>query len=192
AARAPSGSNTQPWQVQVITGERKHALSADILRHVANAGPAQPEYAYYPDAWFEPYQARRRELGFELYETLGIARHDKPARRRQELRNFSFFDAPVGLLISVDRRLGAGSFIDLGMFVQTFMLAARARGLHTCAQAAFAGYHAIIRQHVPLPTEQLLVCGIALGHEVHDASENTLQTPREAIPGFASFHGFGD
>ncbi|WP_442113575.1 nitroreductase [Pseudomonas sp. NUPR-001] len=192
AARAPSGSNTQPWQVQVVTGQRKQALCSDILRHVADAGAAQPEYAYYPEHWFEPYQARRRDVGFELYETLGIVRDDNAARRRQELRNFSFFDAPVGLLISLDRRLGAGSFLDLGMFVQTFMLAARARGLHTCAQAAFAGYHQVVRAHVPLPAEQLLVCGIALGHEVRDAAENSLKTPREALAGFASFHGFAD
>ncbi|TDF80740.1 nitroreductase [Pseudomonas sp. H9] len=192
AARAPSGSNTQPWQVHVITGERKQALCADILSHVASAHAPDAEYAYYPEHWFEPYQQRRREVGFELYETLGIERHDKVARRQQELRNFSFFDAPVGLLISLDRRLGAGSFLDLGMFLQTFMLAARARGLHTCAQAAFAGYHQVVRAHVQLPAEQLLVCGIALGHEVHDAAENTMKTPREAIEGFTSFHGFAD
>ena len=192
AARAPSGSNTQPWTVQVLSGERKQALCQDILSHVANRGTPQPEYTYYPERWFEPYQGRRREVGFGLYEALGIQRQDSAARRLQELRNFSFFDAPVGLLISLDRRLGTGSFIDIGMFVQTFMLAARARGLHTCAQAAFANYHDIVRQHVPLPAEQLLVCGIALGHEVHDAEENALTTPRESTQAFASFHGFAD
>jgi len=192
AARAPSGSNTQPWQVQVITGDRKQALCADIVRHAGTATPPQAEYSYYPEHWFEPYQARRRAVGFGLYETLGIQRQDKIARHQQELRNFSFFDAPVGLLISLDRRLGTGSFVDLGMFIQTFMLAARGRGLHTCAQAAFAGFHAIVRQHVALPEEQLLVCGIALGHEVDDALENTLKTPREGVAGFAAFLGFSD
>ena len=193
AARSPSGNNVQPWQVHVVTGDAKQALCADILR-AAREQPDEhaPEYRYYPDDWFEPYQGRRRAVGLELYEKLGIGRGDHAAREAQSLRNYLFFDAPVGLLISLDRRFNTGSFMDLGMFVQTIMLAARGQGLHTCAQAAFAWYHQVVRQHVPLGDEQLLVCGIALGHEDRDAAENGLETAREPVAGFASFHGFAE
>ncbi len=191
ASRAPSGNNIQPWQVQVVTGQAKDNLCADIMAAARNPeNAARAEYDYYPSQWFEPYLARRRETGFGLYETLGIQRHDLAARQQQELRNYLFFDAPVGLLISLDRRLNTGSYMDVGMFVQSILIAARAQGLHTCAQAAFAWYHDIVRQHLPLPDEHILVCGIALGHEDPDAPENNLQTRREPVSEFASFHGF--
>lgn len=191
ASRAPSGNNLQPWHVHVVAGDAKQALCADILEATAaQAGQYDPEYQYYPDNWFEPYQSRRRVSGFGLYEALGIARDDLQAREHQTLRNFHFFDAPVGLLISLDRRLSTGSYIDLGMFIQNIMLAARGQGLHTCPQAAFAWYHQVVRRHVPLADEDILVCGIALGHEDRNAPENELETQREPVAGFASFHGF--
>lgn len=190
AARAPSGNNVQPWHVHVLTGDAKQAFCTDILAAAESNETHNAEYSYYPDNWFEPYQSRRRANGFGLYETLGIARDDLPARERQHLRNYQFFDAPIGLLISLDRRLNTGSYMDLGMFIQNILLAARGQGLHTCAQAAFAWYHQIARQHVPLPDEHILVCGIALGHEDPNAAENSLKTPREAATNFTSFHGF--
>lgn len=193
ASRAPSGNNVQPWHVHVLTGDAKQALCADILTST-NAEPDQhcPEYQYYPENWFEPYQGRRRASGYGLYEALGIDRNDREAREHQNLRNYHFFDAPVGLLISLDRRLNTGSYIDLGMFIQNIMLAARGQGLHTCPQAAFAWYHQIVRRHVPLADEDILVCGIALGHEDRDAPENSLQTAREPVAAFTSFHGFSE
>ncbi|MDX1725542.1 MAG: nitroreductase [Pseudomonas sp.] len=191
AARAPSGNNVQPWHVHVVSGQAKQALCADL--HTAATTQAEQhsaEYHYYPDNWFEPYQGRRRAVGFDLYEALGIERDDLPARNQQMLRNYQFFDAPVGVLISLDRRLNTGSFMDLGMFIQNIMLAARGQGLHTCAQAAFAWYHQIVRRHVPLADHDILVCGIALGHEDREAPENRMETPREQVANFASFHGF--
>ena len=191
ASRAPSGNNLQPWHVHVLTGDAKQALCTDILESAALEAEAHdPEYQYYPNSWFEPYQSRRRASGFGLYEALGIDRNDRQARERQNLRNLHFFDAPIGLLISLDRRLNTGSYIDLGMFIQNIMLAARGQGLHTCPQAAFAWYHQIVRRHVPLADEDILVCGIALGHEDRDAPENSLQTHREPVAAFTSFHGF--
>ena len=112
------------------------------------------------------------------------------ARNQQMLRNYQFFDAPVGLLISLDRRQNTGSYMDLGMFIQNILLAARGQGLHTCAQAAFAWYHQLIREHLPLSDNDILVCGIALGHEDREAPDNSLETPREPVENFASFHGF--
>ena len=190
ASRAPSGNNVQPWHVHVLTGDAKQALCADILASTTQPGQHDPEYQYYPDNWFEPYQGRRRASGYGLYEALGIDRNDREAREHQNLRNFHFFDAPVGLLISLDRRLNTGSYIGLGMFIQNIMLAARGQGLPTCPQAAFDWYHQIVRRHVPLAEEDILVCGIALGHEDRDAPENSLQTQREPVAAFTSFHGF--
>jgi nitroreductase len=191
AARAPSGNNIQPWHVHVLTGTAKDTLCSEIVTAARTQSTEyNAEYSYYPDNWFEPYQSRRRTTGFDLYEALGITRDDLKAREQQNLRNFHFFDAPVGILISFDRRLNTGSFIDLGMFIQNILLAARGQDLHTCVQAAFADYHQIIRRHIPLADNDILVCGIALGHADHDAQENRIKTTREQVANFTSFHDF--
>jgi nitroreductase len=191
AGRAPSGNNIQPWWVYVLAGEARERLCQDIVKAAReDADRHQPEYAYYPTSWFEPYQDRRRRCGLGLYATLGIARDDKPAREQQMLRNYSFFDAPVGLLVTMDRRLNTGSFMDAGMFIQNVMVAARAQGLHTCAQAAFAWFHRVARQHLPMVDNEMLLCGIALGIEDTQAPENAFITERASLEEFVSFHGF--
>jgi nitroreductase len=191
AARAPSGNNVQPWRVYVVAGERRDKL-CDAIVEAASGDPDrhQPEYAYYPTSWFEPYLERRRRCGFGLYATLDIARDDKVARERQMLRNYTFFDAPVGLIVTLDRRLNTGSFMDVGMFIQNILVAARAQGLHTCAQAAFAWFHKIAREQLPMGDNEILLCGIALGHEDVDAPENAFITERAGLDEFVSFHGF--
>jgi len=191
AARAPSGNNVQPWRVYVVAGERREKL-CDAIVEAASGDPDrhQPEYAYYPTSWFEPYLERRRRCGFGLYATLDIGRDDKVARERQMLRNYTFFDAPVGLIVTLDRRLNTGSFMDVGMFIQNILVAARAQGLHTCAQAAFAWFHKIAREHLPMGDNEILLCGIALGHEDVDAPENAFITERAGLGEFVSFHGF--
>lgn len=190
ASRAPSGNNVQPWRVYVLAGQARDRLCADIVE-AAQEDPDrhQPEYAYYPTSWFEPYLDRRRRCGFGLYATLGIARDDQAARERQMLRNYTFFDAPVGLLVTLDRRLNTGSFMDVGMFIQNVMVAARAQGLHTCAQAAFAWFHKVARRHLPIGDNEILLCGIALGHEDLEAAENAFITERAGLGEFVSFHG---
>lgn len=191
AARAPSGNNVQPWKVYAVAGEARQRL-CDAFIEAATHEPDrhQPEYAYYPTTWVEPYLERRRRCGFGLYASLGIARDDAAARERQMLRNYTFFDAPVGLLVTLDRRLNTGSFMDVGMFIQNVMVAARAQGLHTCAQAAFAWFHKIARQHLPMGDNEMLLCGIALGHEDLQAPENAFITERASLDEFVSFHGF--
>ncbi|WP_418319905.1 nitroreductase [Piscinibacter sakaiensis] len=190
AARAPSGNNVQPWRVYVVGGECRDKLCGAIVE-AASGDPDrhQPEYAYYPTSWFEPCLERRRRCGFGLYAALGIARDDKDARQRQMLRNYTFFDAPVGLIVTLDRRLNTGSFMDVGMFIQNILVAARAQGLHTCAQAAFAWFHKIAREHLPMAASEMLLCGIALGHEDPEAPENAFITERADLSEFASFHG---
>lgn len=193
AARSPSGNNIQPWRVHVVAGTARDKLCRDLLQAATDSPERyRAEYDYYPTQWFEPYLERRRRCGFALYETLRIGRNDRERREEQMLRNYLFFDAPVGLLVTLDRRLSAGSYMDIGMFIQSILLAARGQGLHTCPQAAFATFHEVVRKHLPLTDEELLVCGIALGYADPDAPENGLVTEREPVESFASFHGFAE
>ncbi len=191
AARAPSGTNTQPWRVHVLSGAAQAELSKAI--RAAYDDPVErahhsEEYAYYPTEWKSPYIERRRKVGWDLYSLLGIGRADKAGMHRQHSRNYAFFDAPVGLIFSIDRVLQQGSWLDYGMFLQNVMVAARARGLDTCPQAAFMQFHRIIARHLSLPAEQMVVCGMALGHADPAAVENTLVTEREPVAGFTRFH----
>ena len=188
AARAPSGTNMQPWRAYVTKGAVKRRISDAILKSGIRAEKAEwDEYKYYPDHFFEPYQARRRANGFGLYGALGIGRREVDRMRAQHDRNFVFFDAPVGMIFTIDRRLNKGSWIDYGMFLQNIMIAARARGLHTCPQAAFAPYHRQIRPILGIADEEIVVCGMALGHEDVSKPENGFRTDREPLDGWVTF-----
>jgi len=190
AARAPSGTNTQPWKVYVLTGAARARLSNAIL--AVNADPEQArghteEYAYYPREWTSPYIDRRRKVGWDLYSLLGLGRDNKAGMAAQHARNYAFFDAPVGLIFTIDRIMAQGSWLDYGMFLQNIMVAARARGLDTCPQAAFTQYHRIISAELDLPSNEMVVCGMALGWADPARFENTLVTEREPSHGFARF-----
>lgn len=188
ASRAPSGTNMQPWKVYVVKGEKKQAITDAILNSGIRAEKAKwDEYKYYPDKFFEPYYARRRAVGFALYGALGIGKRDVVEMRRQHDRNFVFFDAPVGMVFTIDRRLNQGSWIDHGMFLQSVMIAARGRGLHTCPQAAFAPYHNQIRPILGIPDEEIVTCGMALGYEDTTKPENQWRTERAALEEFVTF-----
>jgi nitroreductase len=192
ASRAPSGTNTQPWRVHVLTGEARRRLSARI--RVAYDKPEErmqhsEEYAYYPTEWRAPYIDRRRKVGWDLYGLLGIGKADKTRMHAQHGRNYEFFDAPVGLIFTIERVMQQGSWLDYGMFLQNVMVAARARGLDTCPQAAFTQFHRVISAELGLLPQEMVVCGMALGHADPDAVENSLVTEREPVAGFARFHG---
>ena len=193
AARAPSGVNTQPWKVTVLTGAAKDALSQKILAaHDANAaagstGADVGEYEYYPTEWVSPYLERRRKVGWDLYGLLGIAKTDKARMHAQHGRNYRFFDAPVGLIFTIDRLLRQGSWLDYGMFLQNIMVAARGRGLDTCPQAAFIGFHKLLAEHLALPATEMVVCGMSLGHADPSAPENQLVTERAPVASFTRF-----
>ncbi|MBP5989125.1 MAG: nitroreductase [Piscinibacter sp.] len=191
ATRAPSGTNTQPWKVHVLTGAAKEKLSAAIK--AAYDDPAEraahrEEYDYYPTEWRSPYIDRRRKIGWDLYGLLGIAKTDRARMHAQHGRNYAFFDAPVGLIFTIDRVMQQGSWLDYGMFLQNIMVAARARGLDTCPQAAFTQFHRIIEAQLGLGPDEMVVCGMSLGHADPDAIENTLVTEREPVAGFTTFH----
>lgn len=185
ASRAPSGTNTQPWKIYVLQGASRDALvdkvcaAHEALRdNPALAASYQEPYDYYPEKWVSPYIDRRRENGWGLYGLLGITKGDKDKMHLQQQRNFRFFDAPVGLMFTLDRVMGRGSLVDYGMFMQTLMLAARSHGLHTCPQAAWNAFSSIILPHVGAGEDEMLVCGMSLGYADEGALVNTFRTPR--------------
>ena len=191
ASRAPSGTNMQPWKVTVVAGAAKRALQDAILAAHDSGEPGHAsEIPYYPAEFPEPYRSRRRTVGWALYGLLGIARGEKERMRAQQRRNYLFFDAPVGMIFTIDRVLEVGSWLDYGMFLQNVMVAARARGLDTCPQMSFARYHRIIRRALDLPDSERVICGMALGHADPQAPENRLETEREPVSGFARIRGF--
>ena len=190
ATRAPSGTNTQPWKVTVLTGEARNRLSAEIMK--VHNDPAlselhTEEYHYYPQTWEAPYVDRRRKIGWDLYGLLGLTKDNKVGMHEQYGRNFIFFDAPVGLIFCIDRTMEQGSWLDYGMFLQNVMVAARARGLDTCPQAAFTQYHQIIAEVLQLPSNEMVVCGMSIGYANPSKIENTLITEREPVSGFVRF-----
>ncbi len=189
AARAPSGSNTQPWKVYVLTGSRLHALSDAILaaHNSEGQGGHEQEYNYYPVKWITPYLERRRKVGWDLYALLGLGRENKMGMHAQHGRNYAFFDAPVGFIFTIDRVMEQGSWLDYGMFLQNIMIAARGRGLDTCPQAAFTQYHKVIAEQLQLPADEMLVCGMSLGYADHSKIENTLVTERANLADFVRF-----
>jgi nitroreductase len=192
ASRAPSGTNIQPWNVYVVAGAARNRLVKAMHDTFMQHGEEgfKREFDYYPSKWRDPYLARRRKIGWDLYGLLGIGKGERDKTHRQHARNYLFFDAPVGLVITVERDLPVGAWLDTGMFVQSIMLAARAFGLDTCPQAAIASAHTVLRRELPIPDAEIVVCGMSLGHARADAVENTLVTEREPVSRFAKFLGF--
>jgi nitroreductase len=196
ASRAPSGTNTQPWKVYVLQGESRNSLVAkvcaahdEIRAHPEKAADYREAYDYYPEKWVSPYIDRRRENGWSLYGLLGIGKADKDKMHAQHQRNYKFFDAPVGLMFTLDKVMGRGSLVDYGMFLQSVMLAARAHGLHTCPQAAWNGFATIILPHIGAGPDEMLVCGMALGFADDQDIVNTFRTPRETVASFTHWLG---
>ncbi len=194
AARTASGANRQPWKVYVLQGRSRDELSQkvcaahDALRNEPIAAPTMREgYDYYPRQWVSPYLERRKENGWGLYGLLGIAKGERDKMHAQHQRNYQFFDAPVGLMLTVDERLMPGALLDYGGFMQNIMVAAQARGLATCAQAAWNSFQDIVLSHVGAAPNELLVTGMALGHADPKALVNTFRTPREPAQAFTSW-----
>jgi nitroreductase len=191
ASRAPSGTNTQPWKVYVLQGESRNTLCQDVCaaHDAIRANPElaaqyREEYDYYPEKWVSPYIDRRRENGWGLYGLLGIGKADKDKMHLQHQRNYKFFDAPVGLMFTMDKVMGRGSLVDYGMFLQNIMVAARGHGLHTCAQAAWNGFGKIILPHIGAGPDEMLICGMALGYADETEVVNTFKTPRVPVNEF--------
>ena len=191
ASRAPSGTNTQPWKVYVLQGRSRDSLvdkvcaaHDEVRAHPEKAAEYREPYDYYPEKWVSPFIDRRRENGWSLYGLLGITKGDKDKMHTQHQRNYRFFDAPIGLMFTLDKVMGRGSLVDYGMFLQTLMLAARGMGLHTCPQAAWNGFGSIILPHIGAGDNEMLVCGMALGYADDSQIVNTFRTPRETVASF--------
>jgi len=189
AARwAPSGVNTQPWLVAVVTGTTKERISTALLAARLQREPERPDYAYYPKEWVEPYKSRRKASGLALYSALRIRKEDADARLKAWNNNYRFFGAPVGLLFFLDRSLSQGSWVDMGMFIENVMLAARGHGLESCPQASLAEYPDLVRGILDVPESRALVCGMALGYADTAHPVNQYRTEREPVSTFTSWH----
>ena len=187
-SQAPSGSNIQPWRVHVLTGATLNRLGTAMQTAFLSDEPGHKrDYDYYTDPIEEPYLARRRQCGWGLYGTLGIGRGDHAKSKAYRAMNYNFFGAPAGLVFTIDRKLERGTWLDYGMFLQTIMLAARARGLHTCAEAAIASFPDIVRRELGITRDWIVICGMALGYAQPEAIVNTFRPPRIALEDYAVF-----
>jgi nitroreductase len=187
AGRAPSGSNVQPWRVWVLEGAVRDEIVREAVARYDRGEVSKREYNYYPVKWREPYLARRRACGWGLYGTLGISREEKDKMHAQHARNYAFFDAPVGLIFSIDRDLERGSWLDYGMFLQSIMVAARGFGLETCPQAAWLTFWEVLQRRLAIPPEQTVVCGMALGYPDPADKVNAFTPDRMPVGEFTTF-----
>lgn len=187
---APSGKNTQPWQVVVVQKEFIRQIGDSIVHARESNIPENPDYHYYPLKWVEPYTSRRKACGLALYSAINIALSDTEKRKVQWYRNYYFFNAPVGLLFFLEKELEKGSWVDMGLFIQNVMLAAREQGLETCPQASLAEYPDIVRDIVKMPDKMALVCGMAIGYADYNHPINQYRTTREPAKEFTQFLGF--
>ncbi|MBF7689328.1 MULTISPECIES: nitroreductase [Acinetobacter] len=194
SSRAPSGTNTQPWKVYVVSGKKRDEIVEKVCNAQlqVNADPSLKEqytetFSYYPEKWISPYIDRRRENGWGLYGLLNIQRGEKEKMAAQQLRNYKLFDAPVGIFVTVNKAMGIGAKMDIAMMLQNIMLSAKARGLDTCPQAAWNHFHQIVLDSLNAPDDEELVCTIALGYADKNAPVNTFHTPREPVENFTTF-----
>jgi nitroreductase len=188
AARAASNGNLQPWKLYVTEGKARERLSNAILKSLdeSDHGPGA-EYDVYPKEFTPVYDARRKLVGKQLYTILGVPRGDTAGMQKQFRRNFLFFDAPVGMILCVERRMGGGQWIDCGIFLDQLMLLAREKGLHTCPQAAFSRVQHVVRRELEVPDDQVVICGLALGYAEPEAVPNNLITERAPLKDFTTW-----
>jgi nitroreductase len=191
ASLAPSGTNIQPWKVHVVAGEVRARLEREVLAH-RETNPHDTSAEFPRAKRTEPYISRARTLGKAMYSLIGVPKGDQAANWAQWGRNYKFFDAPVGLIFTIDKALDRMSYLDTGMFIQNLLLAAKARGLDTCPQGAWNSYWTVTRRVLNVPEDEFIVCGVSLGYADETAAVNTLVADREPLDAFATFHGFDD
>jgi nitroreductase len=186
AQRTASWCNSQPWQVVIASGEAKERFRKEIYRAVSSRAPDDGDFPF-PREYRGVYLERRRESGFQLYNTLGIPRGDKVAYAKQALENFNFFGAPHVAIIHTDEALGVYGAIDCGAYVSNFMLATQALGLGAIAQAALAHQSGLIRRHFGLGDDRRVVCGISFGFPDRDHKINSYRTSRASLADTVTF-----
>jgi len=193
ARRTPSSSNMQPWRLSVMAGADLERLRGAVRQSLA-ANPAAEgsEYKIYAANLKDPYNRRRIKCAEDLYGTIGISRDNKMARLMQFAKNFDFYGAPVGMILSIDRSMEQGQWADVGMFLQSILLLAWERGLAACPQAAWAAMHKTVRAHLALPDEYIVFCGISLGYADLSQPINGLVTERASFDEIAELRGFAE
>ena len=191
AARSPSAGNMQPWHVYVLAGHRIEALKAELAARTNELPKGEGwDYRIYPDPMTSPYRERRFSVGELLYNSIGVPRQDRAGRYRQYAHNYRFFGAPVALFFALDRTFGFAQWADMGGYLQTVMLLARAYDLHTCPQQAWVAFHKTVRAHLGLPSNMIVYSGMALGYADESAPVNSWRSPREPLGAFATFLEF--
>jgi nitroreductase len=192
AQRAASGGNLQSWNVYALANEPLKQFKRIVAERIAREDPRhmKSEYPIYPDPMFGAYKERRDAHGVQLYGSLGIAQTDGPARLQQFKKNFEFFDAPVALFITIDRRLGPGQWADLGGYINSLALLARGHGLDTCPQEAWARLYDTVGEFLKIPPHEMLFCGVAIGYGDRKHKANDFRSPRADLPEFCKFYGF--
>jgi nitroreductase len=187
ARHAPSGGNSQPWRCYVVTGQARDRLVHAAVAAYQSAPQELPsEYPFYPSPLPEPQRSRHQRFRQALSDSQGIDRSDKIARARELDRQFMFFDAPVGMIFTIDRRLYQSSFVCYGGFLQTIMLATRARGLDTCPQQIWSRMHHVVRSMIDIPDGEMVVAGMSLGWADMSAPENRFTLERAALEEFVT------
>ena len=190
ASTAPSGGNMQPWNVHVVTDQALEKLASAVKQaYLAKPSQAREDYSYYPAQPLEPYTDRIAKAGTDLYDSIGIGRRDVAARRAQQMRNYEFHGAPVGLILTMETKLQTGSYVDMGIFISHILLAAEHLGLASCAQASFISYADAVRAALKLPQSERIICGIALGYADLEHPINQYERSREPLDAFVRWHG---
>lgn len=186
ASRAASGTNIQPWHVTVLQGQAKNDL-VDAVQAAFDAGATEKDEKYYPSEFVEPYKARRRKIGWDMYGLIGIEKGDYEKMAAQARQNYEFFGAPVGLIFTMHETMNYGGWMDLGLYMANIMTLAREHGLHTCPQAAWREFESVIHTHLDVPADQRVIVGMALGFEDTSATINELRTERADLSEFVDF-----
>jgi nitroreductase len=190
ARSAPSGANLQPGRFHLLTGAPLASLRAALTAAAENGRPPVAEYSYFPQPMPRELKDKQKAAGYALYSSLGIGRRDIAARRSQFDENYRFFNAPVGIVVTINRDMGKGCFMDLGMALMALMVAAEGMGYATCGIGALANHADVVHEHLALPAAELVVCGMALGRADPDAAVNAVRTERDDPAEFSTFRGF--
>lgn len=187
AQKTASWCNSQPWRIEIASGAAARDFR-DVMYAAASSGKPNSGDFPFPREYRGVYLERRRESGFQLYNSLGIPRGDKAAYARQALENFKFFGAPHVAIVHTDEALGVYGAIDCGGYVTSFMLAAQALGVATIPQAALAFHSRLVRDHFGLGEDRKVVCGISFGYPDRAHKANSYRTTRAAITDAVTFH----
>ena len=189
AGHAPSPRNTQFWQVAVLMGEARDELSHRLRAASDSAGPYEPDYVNRPTPMGALHEQRSFAWGSAFYRAMGIARDDHAGRKEVERRNLRFYDAPVGMIFHLPGNAVAGTFLEMGFFLQNVMLGLVACGLGSCPQYSVARYSSVIRDFLGLGPERLVVCGLSVGYVDESAPINAFHPERARLDDYTQWHG---